>query len=69
MKYSVDKIIDNIVTIENIETKEKKNININKFPKNIKEGNIVIERTKYIIDKKEEQKRRNIINNKLNELK
>ena len=69
MKYAVDKILDGIATIENIETGEIKNISINNFPKDIKEGNIVIEKTRYIIDKKEESKRRKTINNKLNSIK
>ena len=42
MKYAVDKILDGIVTIENIETGEIKNIGINNFPKDIKEGKQLI---------------------------
>ena len=69
MKYAVDKIIDGIVTIENIKKKEIKNISIDKFPKRIKEGNIVVENTRYKIDKEEEEKRRKTIKNKMDKLK
>lgn len=69
MKYAVDKIIDDIVTLENIETKEIKNISIDKLPNNIKEGQIVIEKEIYELDIEEEDKRRKEINRKLNKLK
>lgn len=69
MKYAIDRIIDDIVIIENIETKEKKEISIETLPKNIKEGNIIIEKITYKLDSEEEKKRREIIKNKLKELK
>ena len=69
MKYAVDRILDGIVTLENIETKEIKNVSIDKFPKRIKEGNIVLESIKYTIDKEEETKRRKKIKNKLDRVK
>jgi len=70
MKYSIDKIIDNIVVIENINTKEKKEIDITNFPSDTKEGNIVVEKeSKYILDKETEIERRNMLRNKLERLK
>lgn len=69
MKYAVDQIIDDIVIIENIETQEKKEVSIKYLPKNIKEGNILIEELTYKLDLKEGKKRRERIKNKLEKLK
>ena len=70
MKYAIDKILNNIVTIENLDTKEIKNISIKKFPNNIKEGNIVVKNNnKYVIDKELENTRRKLIKDKVNRLK
>ena len=70
MKYAVDRIIDDIVVLENIETKEKKEVNIANVPKTIKEKNILIYiNGKYIIDKEEEKIRTLRIIEKLNKLK
>ena len=70
MKYAIDKILNNIVTIENLDTKEIKNISIKKFPNNIKEGNIVVKKNnKYVIDKELENTRRKLIKDKVNRLK
>lgn len=68
MKYVVDEIINDIAKLENIETKEIKEININLLPPNIKEGNVVIEGKTYTIDKEEEQKRNNSILEKFKNL-
>ena len=38
MKYAIDRIEDNIATLENIDNNEIINIDINNLPKNIKEG-------------------------------
>lgn len=69
MKYAVDRIIDNIAVLENIETKEIKEVELSILPENIKEGNIVKEETTYILDKEEENIRRQRIAEKLNRLK
>lgn len=69
MKYAVDKITDNIVTLENLETKEIKEIEIEKLPEGIKEGNIIIEESIYKIDYEEEKIRRAMLRAKLNRLK
>ena len=52
MKYAVDEIIDEIAIIENIETEEKKEVSIKVLPKNIKEGNVVVENITYKLDTK-----------------
>ena len=70
MKYAIDRIEENIAILENINTKEKLEINITELPKGIKEGSIlVIKDNKYIIDEDEEEKRRKIILEKFNKLK
>lgn len=70
MKYAIDRIEENIVILEDINSKEKKEVNINKLPNNIQEGNIVIcEDDKYILDEQEENIRRKRIMDKFNKLK
>ena len=70
MKYAIDRIENNIAVLENIETGEKKEINIIILPNNIKEGNILIlENNKYKIDLTEEKLRRKRIEEKFNRLK
>ena len=70
MKYSIDRIENNIVILENIQTGLKKEISINELPIDIKEENIVIEdNNEYKIDKVEEQNRREKIINKFQRLK
>ena len=62
MKYAVDRIEENIVILEEITSKEKKEIPLEELPQNIKEGTIIhYENNKYILDKKEEIKRRSSI--------
>ena len=41
MKYAVDKIEENIVTLESLDTKEKKEVLLRVLPPNIKEGTIL----------------------------
>jgi len=70
MKYAVDKIEDNIVTCENIETKKKIEINVNDLPRNIKDGSIIVfENNQYKVDESEEKLRRLSILEKFNKLK
>jgi hypothetical protein len=69
MKYAIDQIIDNIAILENIETKEKLEVDTNLLPKNIKEKNILVEKNgKYFKDKKEEEARLKRIEEKLKRL-
>ena len=69
MKYIVDRIEDNIVVLENQDTKEIINIDISLLPKKIKEGNILIyKNNSYYIDKEAEIKRRKEILEKFKKL-
>lgn len=70
MKYAVDEIIDDIVVLENIETKEKININNTKLPEDIHDGSIIIyEDNSYKIDKELELSREELIRRKLERVK
>ena len=69
MKYAIDQIIDNIAILENIETKEKLEVDTKLLPKNVKEKNILVEKSgKYFKDKKEEEARLKRIEEKLKRL-
>ena len=69
MKYAVDRIIEDIVILENIEDKTILELNKNILPDNIKEGNIIIkEDNNYIVDEEEEIERRKRIEEKLNKI-
>lgn len=70
MKFAVDRIENNIAILENLKTKEKKEISIQLLPSDIKEGMIIIKNNdKYYIDKDEEIKRRKRIITMFNKLK
>lgn len=70
MNYAVDRIDENIATIENIINKEKKEVSLELLPKNVKEGSIItLEGGTYILNSNEEETRRKIIEEKLNRLK
>lgn len=69
MKYVIDEIIDDIAILENLTTKEKKEINLSFLPNNVKEGNILIEEGIFRLDKTTEANRRKLIQDKLNKLK
>ena len=70
MKYSIDRIEENRIILENIETKEKRTIKKTKTREDYKEGMILIEKNgRYKPSKEEEEKRRKIIEKKVNEIK
>ncbi len=70
MKYSIDRIENNIAVLENIENKEKKEIDITLLPKGYREGSIVILRNdKYELDLDEEEIRRKRMMDKFKRLK
>jgi len=70
MKYSVDRIIENIAVLENIETKEKLEINLEELPENIKDGTILkLENNKYILDQETQKTREETIREKMERLK
>lgn len=68
--WSIDKIENNIVLLENITTKEKKEVETSLLPQNIKEGSIIscINNT-YKQELSLEEKRRQEILEKFNKLK
>ncbi len=43
MKYSVDRIEENIAVLQDLETKELKEVDLSKIPMNLKEGDILEE--------------------------
>lgn len=69
MKYALDRIEENIAILENIETGERRKISIFNLPQNIHEGTILKkENNTYLIDTKEEEKRRKLIEEKFKKL-
>lgn len=70
MKYSVDRIENNIVVLENIENNDIIEVDIKLLPKEIKEGTILNKQEDYyLIDIQEEIKRKNDIINRFQRLK
>ena len=70
MKYAIDRIEDNIVVIENLETKEIIEIEKDKLPNDIKDGSILIHQNdEYTLDLDEEELRRKQIQDRFNRLK
>ena len=68
--YTVDRIEQNIVILENRNTKEYIEININKIKENVKEGDIIeLIDDKYIINKEKTKELNNNIKNRFNKLK
>ena len=70
MKYSVDEIIDDIIKLENLETREIIYINKSDIDFDIYENDILIlENNKYIKDDEIKNKRVNMLKEKLERLK
>ena len=70
MKYSVDRIEEDIVVLENISSGEIIYENIKKLPKEIKEGSILVkDEDNYSMDLETEEKRRNDLRSRLERLK
>lgn len=70
MKFSVDRIEDNIVVLEDIENNEIREVDISLLPEGIKEGSIlVLNNDIYELDLNEEELRRKRIQEKFNRLK
>ena len=69
MKYAVEKIEEDIVVLESLEDRTKKEVQISELPKNIKEGNILTyENELYKKDEELERQRRETIKNKFDML-
>lgn len=70
MKYAIDHIEEKIAILEDINTKEKKEVSLNLLPQEIHDGDIVtLIDDKYELDITEEKNRRERIMNKFNRLK
>lgn len=70
MKFAIDQINDEIAVLENLETAEKKELNLSKLPPNIKDGTILdYTNDEYIVDEITENIRRKIISARFNRLK
>jgi hypothetical protein len=70
MKYSVDRIENNIAILENLDTKELIEVEVTILPQNIKESNILIyENNQYLLDKDTEQQRKKDLLSRFNKLK
>ena len=70
MKYSIDKIENDIAVLENIDTNEIIEIEISLLPENIKESNIVIyENNKYKLDQETEYSRKKDLLSRFSKLK
>ncbi len=68
MKYSIDRIENNIAIIQNIETGEKQEIDISLLPEDIKEGTIIKKEEVYTIDEETTNKQKADIQNRFNNL-
>lgn len=65
MKYAIDRIENNIIVLENLNTKEITNINKNLLNFKVKEGDILVyQNNKYYLDNNEKEKRIKIIKEK-----
>lgn len=70
MKYSIDKIVDGIVTLENIETGELVEVSFCELPEGVNDGNVLIkEGNCYIINKQLEKDRKNSLRERMERLK
>ena len=70
MKYSVDETIDNVIKLENLETREIIYLNTNDLNFKVQENDILVyENGKYFRDDVYKNKRINIIKDKLEKLK
>lgn len=70
MKFAIDRIEENIAVCQNLETKEMIEVTIDKLPKDIKDGTILLlEDNEYKLDLTEEEIRRKRIQERFNRLK
>lgn len=69
MRYVVDRVVDNIVVLENMSNRDIIEVSVTDVPENIKNGNILIKQdNKFILDKETEKERRKNIREKFNKL-
>lgn len=69
MRYVVDRVVDNIVVLENMSNRDIIEVSVTDVPENIKDGNILIKQdNKFILDKETEKERRKNIREKFDKL-
>lgn len=69
MYYIIDRIEENVVVCENMETQKIENIEKKKLPSNIKQGLVIkFENGVYSIDEEETEKRKKTIHEKVKNL-
>lgn len=70
MKFVVDRIIDDVVVLEELSTKEKREVSLDIIPRGISDGSILkYENESYILEVDYEIERRNLLRQKLDRLK
>ena len=70
MRYSVDQINDDVCVLEEINTGNIVQVNIESLPKGVSEGNIVVlKQDVYELDIEDESKRRLSLRERMNKLK
>ena len=70
MKYSIDRIENDIAVLENIDTNELIEVEISLLPENVKETNIVVyEDDEYKLDQHTEETRKKDLLSRFNKLK
>ena len=70
MKYAIDRIIESVAILENIEDGTKIEVSINLLPTAIHDGSIIAYKDGlYLLDETEEERRRHLISEKFNRLK
>ena len=70
MKYSVDRIEDNIIVLQDLDTKEIKEVLKKDIGIRVKDGDILVYKdNKYMKDKKIKEDRLKLIQEKMNRLK
>ncbi len=70
MKYAVDRIENDIAVLENLETKEKKEVSIDLLPSNVHEQAILtFQNNTFSIDLNEEEQRKASLRERLERLK
>lgn len=70
MKYSVDRVENDKIIVQNLETLQMEEILKDKIPFSVQDGDILkLENNTYQLDKDEKEKRKKRIQEKLNKLK
>ena len=70
MKYSVDRIENDKIIVQNLETLQMEEISKDKIPFSVRDGDILkLENNTYQLDEAEQEKRKKRIQEKLNKLK